>query len=157
MVKLTLTDLLADPLGVGLTQPAPLLPVLDVAGEISQRGVLGGEEEVSLALEDSLEDPEDVAVALSQLQAVLVLPAEVLGRHLVGVHRLQHHLLSGDPVLSQPDPAVPTFPAETQFWRKIAFLLMDRVGNLSGELGGKIKELSSFSSDLCLVHWCRVH
>ena len=121
LVKLTLTNLLGDPLGVGLTQPAPLLPVLDVAGQISQRGVLGGEEEVSLALEDSLEDPEDVAVALSQLQTVLVLPAEVLGRHLVGVHRLQHDLLSGDPVLSQPDPAVPTFPAQTIVEKMIIF------------------------------------
>ena len=106
---LTLTDLLSDTLGVDLTQTAPLLPVLDIARQISQRSVLGGEEKVSLALEDSIEDPEDV-VMTGQFQAVLIFSAEILGRHLVGVHGLQHDLLSGDPVFSQPDPAVPAFP-----------------------------------------------
>ena len=107
---LTLTDLLGHTLGVDLTQTAPLLPVLDIAGQIPERSILRGEEKVSLALEDSIEDPEDVVVT-GQLQAVLIFPAEILGRHLVGVHGLQHHLLPRDPVLRQPHPAVPTFPA----------------------------------------------
>ena len=122
-LSLTLANLLGDPLGVGLTQTAPFLPVLDIAGEVSQGGVLGGEQEVALALEDSVEHPEDVVVVgQAQLHAVLILPAEVLGRHLVGVHGLQDDLLSGDPVLGQPHPAVPTFPGtnyqrEKQKWQ----------------------------------------
>ena len=111
-LSLTLTDLLGDPLGVGLTQTAPLLPILDIAGQVSQRSILGGKQEVSLALEDPIEDPENVVVA-GQLHAVLIFSAEVLGRHLVGVHRLQDDLLSRHPVLGQPDSAVPAFPGQT--------------------------------------------
>ena len=113
-LSLTLANLLRHPLGVGLTQTAPLLPVLDIAGEVSQGSVLRGEQEVALALEDSVEDPENVVVVgQAQLYAVLIFSAEILGRHLVGVHCLQHDLLSGDPVLSQPHPAVPAFPEQT--------------------------------------------
>ena len=144
-----------DSLGVGLTQTAPFLPILDIAGQISQRSVLGGEQEVALALEDSVEHPEDVVV-VCQLQAVLVFSAEILGRHLVGVHGLQHDLLSGDPVFRQPDPAVPAFPEQTIMETNI--ILMKEIFSCPLERwevrGVKLKNCPLFwpPTSLCLVH-----
>ena len=142
--------MLRDPLGVGLTEAAPLLPILDVAGEISQRGVLGGKQKVALALENPVEYPENVGVA-GQLETALVFPAEILGRHLVGVHRLQHDLLSCDPVFRQPDPAVPTFPAQTISQQNSQGEGSVYSEDLRGQRSG-VRVKSKESSSVCLVH-----
>ena len=102
----TLPHLVGDPLGVGLPQTTPLLAVLQVAGEVPQGSVLHGKHEVSLTLEHTVKHPEDVGV-VAQLNTAVVLSGELLCRHLVPIHSLEDDLLPGEPVLCQPDPAVP--------------------------------------------------
>ena len=43
-----------------------------------------------------------------QSDATLILSTELVSRHQVTVHGLQHHLVPGEPVLGQVDPGVPT-------------------------------------------------
>lgn len=94
--------LTADPLGVQLPQPE----LRDVGGEVPEGSVLHREHEVAIALEHCVVHPEDVLVR-PQPDAALVLSAELVSRHQVGVDRLEDHLVPGGPVLGQIDSRVP--------------------------------------------------
>ena len=95
-------DLTTDPLGVDLPQPE----LRDVGREVAEGRVLHGEHEGALALEHGIVHPEDVLVR-PQPDAALVLPAELVCCHQVGVDRLEDHLVPGGSVLGQVNPRVP--------------------------------------------------